>query len=81
MTGDETCLMKVLSVRPTRFCSGQGFVTAERSLAVISIDLLDETHLVTASPHTHRHMFLSCDFILTLTGLFVSHSSSSLCFS
>lgn len=26
-------------VRPTLFCSGQGFVIAERSLAVISIDL------------------------------------------
>lgn len=68
-------------VRPTLFCSGQGFVIAERSLAVISIDLWGGVNILKEQPLPHCIMQQISLSYVPDSNLFDPHLSKSLCFS
>lgn len=83
----QTWLVKWIFIRPTLFCSGQGFVIAERSLAVINIDLrgwrniLIESSLALFFPHIVWLSYYSHHIYLYIYIYNHSHLNRSLCFS
>lgn len=70
-------------VRPTLFCSGQGLVIAERSLAVINIDLREGggINILKEQPLPHCIMQQISLSYVPDSNLFDPYLSKSLCFS